>query len=751
MDMHTSRPVTFRVSNQTNPILPLERYLPPYDSGVVTQWLAELGGSTRSWLLDPLGSNPLMPLEAARAGWRVLVCCNNPVLQLILRVLSRAHQKEDFQAALALLGSLRRGSDRLETIFQGMYETECASCGEKIQPEAYLWDRGENQPAARLYTCPRCGDSGERPPAALDIQRLARIGNTALHKARAFQRVSNGDAEAINSINEVLSAYLPRSLDFLFTSLNKLEGVSVPPDQRDLLHAILIELCSQGSSLWPWPVSKPRPRQISITARFRENNLWTALENIAVTWPARTGAVPVTTWPDLPPESGGICIYNGRLRALASSGFALPVQAAAAVIPRPNLALWKLSAVWSGWIWGKEAVTPLQGALEMRRYDWTWNANALRSSMHSLRQLVSENIPFFTIIPELLPGFLSSVYLGFGAAGFQVGDFSLCNETETAQISWSAADTPAESKKADVAKTFRDAAKDLLISTNQPQDLLTLQMAGLIELSRQNSLAVHDEVSSEMVPTIQNALGALTAASGELVNFNSQSQGVESGLWYLAGPPPVEPLPLLDRVEMAVVRALQKSPGLTFHDLEALVFPQFPGLETPPQAYLLACLESYAGKVQNPPEGWMVKTAEQPAARKKDLVEMEQILVATGKRFGLETRTGTPLIWMAADGRWLYRFYLCASSILSRFLFIPHVLEMPGKAILALPASRLDLLDRKFVRDPRLEKALEGWLLVKFRHLRRLAEIEDLSLDQWGSLLQQDPPLMSSAIQIPLL
>ena len=46
---------------------------------------------------------------------------------------------------------------------------------------------------------------------------------------------------------------------------------------------------------------------------------------------------------------------------------AVKAAAALAVLPRPNQAYWTLSAMWSGWLWGIEAVAPLHSALERIR------------------------------------------------------------------------------------------------------------------------------------------------------------------------------------------------------------------------------------------------------------------------------------------------------------------------------------------------------------------------------------------------
>jgi len=56
--------------------LPLQRFLPPLSKGVVQEWL-EQNVKKGSWVLDPFGTNPAVALEAARAGYKVLVACQS--------------------------------------------------------------------------------------------------------------------------------------------------------------------------------------------------------------------------------------------------------------------------------------------------------------------------------------------------------------------------------------------------------------------------------------------------------------------------------------------------------------------------------------------------------------------------------------------------------------------------------------------------------------------------------------------------
>jgi hypothetical protein len=85
-------PLYFYPGTGSPPALPLARFLPPVPTGMASAWLKE-NVPRGSWLLDPLGSSPSLALEAARAGYRVLVACNNPILSFMIETLAAARAR----------------------------------------------------------------------------------------------------------------------------------------------------------------------------------------------------------------------------------------------------------------------------------------------------------------------------------------------------------------------------------------------------------------------------------------------------------------------------------------------------------------------------------------------------------------------------------------------------------------------------------------------------------------------------------
>src|SRR5262245_54956671 len=126
---------------------PLSRFTPPLEEGVIARWLSQHASRpVGSWLLDPFGFSPRLVLEAARAGYRVLVTINNPVTRFLLEMSANPPSEADFQAALAELAVAKKGDERLGSHLQSLYLTPCEKCGQQIQVDSFLWRRGESLP-----------------------------------------------------------------------------------------------------------------------------------------------------------------------------------------------------------------------------------------------------------------------------------------------------------------------------------------------------------------------------------------------------------------------------------------------------------------------------------------------------------------------------------------------------------------------------------------------------------------------------
>ena len=544
--------------------LPLSRHLPELSPGMASTWLRDTI-PPGSWVLDPIGSTPALALECARAGYRVLVTCNNPILQFIHETLASAPQAEEFQSALAEVAVLRRGSERLDLYLQSLYKTECSNCGQFIPVEAYLWKRDEDQPFSRIYHCPHCGENGERPVTGKDLDQIENLSGDLLSRARALDRISLEEGFQAGA-KEALQVYSARSLHFLFTLLNKTEGISSDMSRRKrLLWALLISAFDAGNKLWPWPSARHHPRQLNVPPQFRENNLWSAMEEAISDWCSNSTPVTLTHWPELSPSEGGICLFRGRLRTLQLPP-ELHLQATLAVFPRPSQAFWTLSAVWSGWLWGRETVIPLRAALERRRYDWQWHANALDSTLQALKLQSSGNMPVFGILPDLAPGFLTAVMVAAKTSGLDLVGMALNGEQETAQILWQTGLNTNKGSAGSLMDASRQTIRSLLLQYNQPTPYISLHAGALATILP----LTEDMKPSQLVDQVQSSISGVFKDVEFLKRYESQAQSYESGLWWLASSnqagesASTNRSTLVDQVEMEIIRHLEKKPGCTF-------------------------------------------------------------------------------------------------------------------------------------------------------------------------------------------
>ncbi len=317
--------------------LPLSRYLPPIPADIASSWLAAHAPSG-SWILDPFGAQPELAIEMARAGYRVLVAVNNPIASFMLETLASAPQSDDLRAALADLASARKGDERLEPHIRSLYITECTVCKKPIQAKTFIWRKDAQAPEACLVTCPYCGADGEQAVSSANLDRLSTLVRSSLHRARALERITTIDDPIRPHVEQALSCYLPRPLYALITMANRLESLALSPQRHRLATALLLSACDEANTLWPYPTTRSRPRQLVVPTNFKENNLWLALEAAVDQWQTGNSVVSLTVWPDLPPEQGGICVFKGRLRDLAANLQAVPIEAVLTAFPRPNQA-----------------------------------------------------------------------------------------------------------------------------------------------------------------------------------------------------------------------------------------------------------------------------------------------------------------------------------------------------------------------------------------------------------------------------
>jgi hypothetical protein len=721
---------------------PLSRFLPPLEDGIAADWLPRHASpfdaaqdKPGSWVLDPFGSAPRLTVEAARAA-------NNPVSRFLLELAAAPPTESELKAALADLAVSKKGDERLETHLQSLYLTKCSKCGQEVPARAFLWKKGEDAPWARRYDCPACGDSGERPADPSDAERARKIAESAgLHRARLLERVAPKDDPDREYAEEALSVYQPRAIYALGTLINRLDSPGVTPERRRALSALFLSACDAAGNLWRLDNNRPRPKQLTVSNEFRENNVWMALEASVTEWAADVEPVPFVQWSAFGkyirklPESGGVLLFEGRIADLASVVDEAPIAAVVGVLPRPNQAFWTLCALWAGWLWGRESTEAFKVVLRRRRYDWGWQTEALQAALARLFELLKLGTPVLGLVPEPEPAFLTAALAAADINGFHLQSLAMRTQHDAAQIAWTRGERlHHEFANADVT-AVRAAIRSHLTARGEPTLYLPLHAAGLTALTESHALTrrgprqPEDEVIRAAADMVREAL----LGDETLVRYR-EGESVETGLWGLS--PEVESSePMTDRVEMAVVNFLIEHPNCAFEEILRGLAAGFPGLLTPSLGLVGEALVSYAEQAEG---RWRLRAEDAPSARKADLVQMADLIQSIGERldFGTNRIDERTLVWEAGETS-AYVFHLKASAVIGR-----AVAESPyprERSLVVLPAGRASLLAYKLGRDPALAARLKGFRFVKFRLVRALAKLPVLNQQTFEAQIARDP------------
>lgn len=687
-------------------------------------------------MLDPFGTAPRLVAEAARAGYRVLVTANNPIARFLVELTVAPPTESELNAALADLAITKKGDERLETHLQSLYLTKCSNCGQETPARAFLWKKSELAPYARIYQCAACGEGGKEPVTPFDMELARKIAESAgMHRARLLERVAPPDDPDREYAEEALAVYQPRAIYALATLINRLDSPGVTPERRRALSALFLSACDMANNLWRVDNERPRPKQLTISNEFRENNIWMALEAAVTEWAAQTDPIPCVQWPNKLPESGGVIIFEGRIAELASIVNEAPIAAVISALPRPNQAFWTLCALWAGWLWGRESAEAFKMVLRRRRYDWAWHLEALRAAHYHIFELLKLGTPYLALVPEPEPSYLTAALAAGEINGFQLQGLAMRTQHDAIQITWTRGERLHHENTNPNVTNVRAAIRNHLTTRGEPTLYLPLHAAALSSLTEDHALTPRgprqpeDEIIRTATAVVQEAL----LDNESLVRYRG-GESVDTGLWGLARE--IESAePLSDRVEMVVVKFLLGHPNCTFEEILRDAAENFPGLLTPSLGLVGEVLVSYAEQAEG---RWKLREEDHPSARKAEFIHMSDLIHSIGERLDLHTNRldERTLVWEAGETS-AYVFHLKASAILGRTVDeSPYPRE---RSLVILPAGRASLLAYKLGRDPALAARLEGFRFVKFRLLRALATIPVLSLEMFEARIASDP------------
>jgi len=748
----------------------LSRFLPPLPEGIASEWLdARL--EQGSWVLDPFGSSPNLALETARAGYKVLVAANNPITQFMLDFGADPPNEDQLRAALAELASTRVGEERLETHLQNLYQTSCVQCGRAVIAQAYLWERDANAPFAKIYECNHCGDSGEHPVNQSDINLAQSFAASSLHRMRVLERIAPpGNPDRVNA-EEAISVYLPRALYGLVTLINKLDGLSVAaniiPTDQSLRHkclvALVISALDKGNNLWTYPTGRVRPKQLSASPRFRENNLWLALEEAVEQLTSDNLQVPFMLYPQYPHARGGVTLYRGPLRNLcdtllkSSSSKSIEFEAVLTAIPRHNQAYWTLSALWAGWLWGREEIGSFKSVLRRRRYDWSWHTSALNYAFISMTQFLPGGVPFLGLVGEAESNFLCASIIAAERARFKIKGIALRAESNLAQVHWESPQVEQVDYQIMSSGLMEDHLRKSIISREiehliqrgEPASFLSLYTSALTTVVEKQGISKEEQISSGdeysridmlLEDTLSYKHGFIRFGGGEKTQETSRlwHQEIKDPNYYLS-----------DQVEAGILNYMKDNPKCSVNQIDRFICEKMPGLMTPPSELVLTCIESYSEEDIDENGNITLRDQDEPEKRALEIKAMRKTLYDLANLLGFSPQGDDPIIWKSNDEIIRLLFFVAASAGISRIVFSGSY--PPDKSIIVLPGARANLMLYKLRYNPYLRQVIDkGWRFLKFRHLRHLLESPSLKKENLDALLALDP-LTESPAQMRLL
>jgi len=745
--MRDNRFAYIRESREGHPF-PLQNLLPPLPINVFQSWVDEnqLGDH---YLIDPISAHPLLPVILAQHGCRVLAARSNPINWLMSEVSCAENCREQIRTSVNKLLVQRKDGQALEDLIKPIYMTICAGCGREIQAEGFVWEKENRLPTSRVYSCPLCGDAGERDITDWDIKHLAQLGKLDIHLSRAMQKVTPEQTYEKRTIEEALACYPLRALYVCMLLVNRLTALEIEKDHRKFLQAALLTVFNDAHALRHWPIRDYRFLQFALPQRYFEKNLYTSLLHAEQGWPDTRTTIPISYWPNLPPENGGICFFQTSLAEKKPIFEKIHPVDVITVFPRPGQTYWTFSAIWAGWLWGKNAVKPIRSALRRRRYGWFWFARAINQSAQRIHFPASQKPRIFGVFPFYTPNLAYGLFAGMHSAGFLLKGAAFREERNILQAEWSFSGE----LKNDRTETFpiSDTISHCLQGINEPLDFQNILMRIVIQtwLEKQTIKSVAD-IKDDAFSDLNEGVKSLVDKPGLLLSAAAvEPQNAKRFLFYKREG---DLTPLSEKVEHWIKHLLQQSNEISMRSIDRLACMQFYGHRTPPEELTSIIVAAYADHEDEVISTYQLREKEISQVRETDMQEIAQLISGIGRTLGNITEGKEVLTWKDHKTQSVvYDFFISCSANLSDTLLASAIHEN-AQHVFVYPASRAGLIHYRLQHDFRLAEAMkEGWHLVKFRHIRRLAERESITLDAWQDLLDRDPPMREPPAQLQII
>jgi hypothetical protein len=300
------------------------------------------------------------------------------------------------------------------------------------------------------------------------------------------------------------------------------------------------------------------------------------------------------------------------------------------------------------------------------------------------------------------------------------------------------------------AEFFRAALDEVIKQKGEPIDyeevMYICRVAhALGEELPQNLLELDEDMLDKQLTQIKKVL----QDSNFLITYKNQHVP-QGNQWWPVKPMNLE-IPLSDRVENSILDLLQKKKTISLTELDQDICSKFRGICIPPLELIRICLESYAEPLPDQNEFFRLRDQDEIAYRAEEISKTINTLKFLAVKFGYRTEGENPFTWQDKEGRIMQKFCIIGNGIFSPLLDQVEK-ELIPKSIVIFPASRSRLILYKLRNNAFWQSQIDlGWRFLKMRHLRELAQHEEITPALWEDLMNADPLLWDPPVQLQIL
>ena len=742
----------------------LSRLRWPIPSGVATAYATAYTHPDER-VLVPYCQGSATVREILSTGRQVVALNFDPLLVRMVRTELALPPARELDGAVARLGDSQKQGMPLRHYLADLYATSCPACSRLAVADSFVWDREQGQPIAKYLRCPGCGFEGRTATDQEDRARLESLPAREMHYHYVLQRVSppgrGGSLQA--RLEYLLELYSPRNLYVLSELTRKIEGLFAEGPLHDALKVLLADCLDRCSSLAPVPGSVARRRGLRRPGRYLERNVWYAFEEALRRVRASAGE-PLSgsaEWLDaraMGAGGSGSYVGQGLVRDLPRMLSPRSVRLILTSPPPLDSAIWSLSYLWSAWLLGAEAATPLRPLLRQRTPDPAWYSRVMAGSMATLADFMRDDGRMVLVLTRQRPAMIEALVSAADQARLGVMNLVQCGRDYRLELAPSLPESHAFSptrgqSEIPLDTQIRRAVVEIAIETikarGEPVPWPTLHAAIHQKLAQRGILGMVAAGGTAGPSPLDYVAEQVEVALDDLVFERFAAGESHDELWWLTISEGVGQ-PVSDPVETGAHEVLQGALGLTEDDYAARVYARFPGGLTPSAELVAACLRSYGSEPA--PGYWQLRPEDLPKARASERRTIVEHLLVLGRRLGYRTDE-----WAPFDAAWIEKGRPRAVFAVRWQAMAGEVMALSEQAAgarpyLVIPGGRAALMSHKLAQNPVWQRTVDefGWWFVKYRHVRKLVDEPEVDEYTLRTIVGLDPIVEQESAQLPL-